>query len=160
MSNSLRPHETQHARPPSLSPTPGVHPNPCHGVGDAIQPSHPLSSPSPSALNLFQHQGLFKWVSSLHQVAKVLEFQLQHQSFQWTSLESYYSTYHNLLSARETFVSVLHKKYIHLFKSSFKVSAFHIINSKSKNLIQISQARKSQISSLKLSVLEIGWHSV
>ena len=88
------------------------------------------------------------------------KFQLQHQPFQWTSLESYYSTYHNLLSARETFVSVLHKKYIHLFKSSFKVSAFHIINSKSKNLIQISQARKSQISSLKLSVLEIGWHSV
>ena len=53
-----------------------------HCVGDAIQPSHPLSSPSPSALNLSQHQGLFKRVSSSHQVAKVLEFQLQHQSFQ------------------------------------------------------------------------------
>ena len=49
-------------------------------VGDAVQPSHPLSSPNPSALNLSQQQGLFKWVSSLHQVAKVLEFQLQHQS--------------------------------------------------------------------------------
>ena len=49
-----------------------------HRVGDAIQPSHPLSSPSPPALNLFQHQGLFKWVSSAHQVAKVLEFQFQH----------------------------------------------------------------------------------
>ena len=56
-----------------------------HWVGDAIQPSHPLSSPFPSALNLSQHQGLFQWVSSSHQVAKVLEFQLQHQSFQWTS---------------------------------------------------------------------------
>ena len=55
-----------------------------HWVGDAIQPFHPLSSPSPPALNLSQHQGLFKWVSFLHQVAKVLEFQLQHQSFQWT----------------------------------------------------------------------------
>ena len=55
-----------------------------HQVGDAIQPSHPLSSPSPPALNLSQHQGLFKWVSPSHQVAKVLEFQLQHQSFQWT----------------------------------------------------------------------------
>ena len=54
-----------------------------HWVGDAIQPSHPLSAPSPPALNLSQHQGLFKWVSPLHQVAKVLEFQLQHQSFQW-----------------------------------------------------------------------------
>ena len=52
-------------------------------VGDAIQPSHPLSSPSPPAFNLSQHQGLFKWVSSSHQVVKVLEFQLQHQSFQW-----------------------------------------------------------------------------
>ena len=55
-----------------------------HWVGDAIQPSHPLSSPSTPALNLSQHQGLFQWVSSLHQVAKVLEFQLQHESFQWT----------------------------------------------------------------------------
>ena len=54
-----------------------------HQVSDAIQPSHPLSSPSPPALNLSQHQGLFQWVSSLHQVAKVLELQLQHQSFQW-----------------------------------------------------------------------------
>ena len=53
-------------------------------VGDAIQPSHPLLSPSPPALNLSQHQSLFKWVSSLHEVAKVLEFQLQHQSLQWT----------------------------------------------------------------------------
>ena len=52
-----------------------------HWVGDAIQPSHPLSSLSPSAFNLSQQQGLFKWVSSSHQVAKVLEFQLQHQSF-------------------------------------------------------------------------------
>ena len=55
-----------------------------HRTGDAIQPSHPLSSPSPLALNLPQHQGLFKWVISSHEVAKVLEFQLQHQSFQWT----------------------------------------------------------------------------
>ena len=54
-----------------------------HQVSDAIQPSHPLSSPSPPALNLSQHQGLFNWVSSLHQVAKVLELQVQHQSFQW-----------------------------------------------------------------------------
>ena len=54
-----------------------------HQVSDAIQPSHPLSSPSPPALNLSQHQGLFKWVSSSHQVAKILEFQLQHQPFQW-----------------------------------------------------------------------------
>ena len=53
-----------------------------HRVGDAIQTSHPLFSPSPLAFNLSQHQSLFQWVSSSHQVAKVLEFQLQHQSFQ------------------------------------------------------------------------------
>ena len=55
-----------------------------HRVRDAIQSSHPLSAPSPPPFNLSQHQGLFQWVSSSHQVAKVLEFQLQHQSFQWT----------------------------------------------------------------------------
>ena len=54
-----------------------------HWVSEAIQPSQPLLFPSPLACNLSQHQGLFKQVSSSHQVAKVLEFQLQHQSFQW-----------------------------------------------------------------------------
>ena len=54
---------------------------PVHWVSDAIQPSHPLSSPSPPAFNLSQHQGLFQWACSSHQVVKVLE--LQHQSFQW-----------------------------------------------------------------------------
>ena len=55
-----------------------------HGVSDTIQPSHPLSSPSPLAPSPSQHQGLFQWVNSSHEVAKVLEFQPQHQSFQWT----------------------------------------------------------------------------
>ena len=55
-----------------------------HRVGDAIQPSHPLSFPSPSAPSPSQHQGLFQWVSFSCEVAKVLEFQLQHLSFQWT----------------------------------------------------------------------------
>ena len=53
-----------------------------HWVGDAIQPSHPLSSPSPPSLNASQHQSFFQWVNSLHEVAKVLEFQLQHHSLQ------------------------------------------------------------------------------
>ena len=66
MSESLRPHESQHARPPCPSPTPGVHSNShVHQVGDAIQPSHPLLSPSPPAPNPSQHQD---------EVAKVLEF--------------------------------------------------------------------------------------
>ena len=54
-----------------------------HWVGDAIQPSHPLLSPSPPALSLSQHQGIYQWVSSWYQVAKVLELQPQHQSLQW-----------------------------------------------------------------------------
>ena len=54
-----------------------------HRVNDAVQPSHPLLSPSPPAPSPSQHQGLFQWVSCLHPVAKVLELQLQHQSFQW-----------------------------------------------------------------------------
>ena len=55
-----------------------------HRVDDVIQPSHPLSSPTPPTTNPSQHQGLFQWVNSLHEVNKVLQFQLQHQSFQCT----------------------------------------------------------------------------
>ena len=83
VSNSLRPRGLQHARPPCWSPLPEFTQTHVHWVGDAIQLSHPLPSPSFPTFNLSQHQSLFKWVSSLHQVTKVLEFQLQHQSFQW-----------------------------------------------------------------------------
>ena len=72
----------QHARLPCPSPTPRTCSDYVHWVGNAIQPSHPLLSPSPPTFSLSQHQGLFQWVSFLHQVAKVLEFQLQHQPFQ------------------------------------------------------------------------------
>ena len=79
-----------------------------HRVSDAIQPSHPLSFPSPPALNLAQHQGLFKWVSSSHEVAKVLEFQLQHQSFQWTpGLISFRMDWLDLLAVQGTLKSLL-----------------------------------------------------
>ena len=64
------------------SPTPWVYSNSCP-LSRWCHPTISSSSPSPPAFNLSQHQGLFKWVSSLHQVARVLEFQLQHQSFQW-----------------------------------------------------------------------------
>ena len=83
MSDSLWPHGLQHARTPCPSPTPEYTRTHVHWVKDAFQPSHPLSSPSPHALNL-SHQGLLKCVNSLYQVAKLLRFQLQHQSFQWT----------------------------------------------------------------------------
>ena len=82
-SDSLRPCGLQQTRLPCPSPTLKACSNSCPSISDAIQRSYPLSSPSPLAFNLSQHQGLFKWVSSLHQVDKVLAFQHQHQSFQW-----------------------------------------------------------------------------
>ena len=66
LSDSLRPRESQHARPPCPSLTPWITQTHVHQVGDAIQPSHPLSSPSPPAPNPSQHQGLFQWVNSSH----------------------------------------------------------------------------------------------
>ena len=84
VSDSLRPHGLQHARPSCPSPNPRVYPNSC----PLSQWCHPtiLSSviPFSSCLQSFPASGLFKWVSSSNEVAKVLEFQLQHQSFQWT----------------------------------------------------------------------------
>ena len=83
MSNSLQPHGLQHARLPCPSSSPWACSNSCPLSQWCIQPSHPPSSPSPPAFNLSQHQGLFQRVGSSHQVAKVLELQLQHQPFQW-----------------------------------------------------------------------------
>ena len=96
-----------------------------HRVGDVIQPSHSLSSPSPG-LNVSQHQGLFQWVSSSHQVAKVLEFQLQHQSFQWTlRLISFRMDWLHLLAVQQTFKSLLQQ---HSSKASILLcSAFFIV---------------------------------
>ena len=75
MSDSLWPHGLQHTRLPCLSPIPRAYSN-SYPAGDTVKPSHTLSSSSPPAFNLSQHQGLFQCVSSLHQVAEVLEFQL------------------------------------------------------------------------------------
>ena len=79
-----------------------------HWVGDDIQQSHPLSSPSPPTFNLFQHQGLLQWVSSSHQVAKLLEFQLQHKSFQWIfGLISFRIHWLDLLAVQGTLKTLL-----------------------------------------------------
>ena len=80
---SSRPHGLQNARLPCSSPSPRICPVHIHCIGDAIQPSHPVSLSFPAAFNLSLHQGaLFQWFSSSNQGAKVLELQLQHQSFQ------------------------------------------------------------------------------
>ena len=107
-SNALRPHGLQHARLPCYHQLPELTQTHVHWVGDAIQPSHPLLSLSPPALNLSQHQGLFQWVSSSHKVAKVLEFQLQHQFFQWIFRVNFLSDWwFDLLAVQGTLKSLL-----------------------------------------------------
>ena len=125
MSNSLWPHELQHARPPCPSPTPGVTQTHVHWVSDAIQPSHPLLSPSPPVLNPSQHQGLFLWVSSSHQVAKVLEFQLQiSPSNEHSGLISFRMDWLGPLAVQGTLKSLQH----HSSKASIlRCSVFFIV---------------------------------
>ena len=126
VSDSLWPRGLQHARLPCLSPTCRTCSNSCPSVGDAIQPSHPLSSLFLPAFNISQHWGLFQWVTSSHQVAKVWEFQLQHQSFQWYSgLISFRIDWFNLLAAQGTLKSLLQ---CHSSKASLlQLSAFFIV---------------------------------
>ena len=107
VSDPLRPHELQHARPPCLSPTLESTQTHLHCVSDAIQPSHPLSSPSP-VFNLSQDQGLLKWVSSLHQVAKVLGFSFNiSPSNEQPGLISFRMDWLDLLAAQGTLKSLL-----------------------------------------------------
>ena len=75
-----------------------------HWVGDGIQPSHPLLPPSPPALNLFQHQGIFQWAGFSHQVARVLEVQLQHNSSEYSGLISFKMDWLDLLAVQGTFI--------------------------------------------------------
>ena len=98
VTNSLWPHGLQHTRPPCLSPSPRVCSNSCPSSHDAIQPSHPLLPPSSLALSLSQHQGLLQWVGSSHRVTKVLELQLQHQSFQWIFRTDFFYDWLGLIS--------------------------------------------------------------
>ena len=97
-----------------------------HWVGDAIQPSHALPSPSPPVLNLSQYQGLFKWVSSLHHVAKVLDLQLQHLSFQWIlGVDSFRISWFDLLAVQGTLKNLLQH---HSSKTSILwLSAFFMV---------------------------------
>ena len=102
-----------------------------HQVGDAIQPSHPLSFPFPPAPNPSQHQSLFQLVRSSHQVAKVLEFQLQHQSWIFIGrtdlpgLISFRMDWLDVLAVQETLKSLLQH---HSSKASIlRCSAFFIV---------------------------------
>ena len=97
-----------------------------HQVGDAIQPSHPVLSLSPPAFTLSHHQGLCQWVSSSHRVAKVLEFQFQHQSFQWAFRIDFLTIdWFDLLAVQGTLKSLLQH---HSSKASvLQCSAFFIV---------------------------------
>ena len=107
MSDYLWPHGLQHEVFPVLHHLPELAQTHVHWVGDVIQLFHLLSSPSPPAFSLSYHQGLVQWVSSLHQVAKVLEFQLQHQSFQYSGLISFRMDWFDLLAVQGTLKSLL-----------------------------------------------------
>ena len=108
MSNSLRSHGLHHSRLLVHHQLLEFTQTYVHWVGDAIQSSHLLLSPFPLAFSLSQHQGLFKWVSSSYQMAKVLEFQLQHQSFQWIfGLISFRMDWLDLLAVQGTLKSLL-----------------------------------------------------
>ena len=125
MSDSLRPHWPQHARPPCPSPTPRVYSNSC----SLSRWCHPTISSSVIpyfCLNLSQHQGLFKWVSSSHQVDKLLEFQLQHQSFQWIfRTDSFRMDWLDLLAVQGTFKSLL--QHLSSKASVLRCSSFFIV---------------------------------
>ena len=135
-----------------------------HQVGGAIQPSHPLSSPSPAAFNLSQHQGLFKWVSSLHQVAKVLEFQLSKSpsneysrliSFRmdWLDLLAFQGTLKNLLQHHSSKASILQCSAI------FIVQLSHPYRTTGKTIALTRWTFVGKVMSLLLNMLFrlVGW---
>ena len=108
VSDSLWPHGLQHARRPCPSPTLGACSNSCPLSPWRIQPSHPLSSPSPPTFNLSQHQGLSQWVSSLHRVAKVWSFSFNiSPSNEYSGLISFRIDWFDLLAVQEALKSLL-----------------------------------------------------
>ena len=129
-----------------------------HWVDDVIQPSHPLSSPSPPAFNLSQDQGLFQGVSSSHQVAKVLEFQLQHQSFQWYSgLIPFRTDKLDLLAVQGTLKSLLQhhssKASIFLHSAFFTVQLSHPYMTTGKTMALTRRTFVGKVMSLLLNML-------
>ena len=129
-----------------------------HWVGDAIQPSHPLLSPFPPALNLSQHQGLFKWVSSSQQVAKVLESQFQHQSFQWIFRTDFlWMDLLDIHAVQETLKSFLQhhsSKASILWRSAFFiVQLSHLYMTPRKTIALTRRTSVSKIMSLLLNML-------
>ena len=129
-----------------------------HWVSDAIQTSHPLSFPSPPAFNLSQHQGLFKWISSSHQLAKVLEFQLQHQSFQWIfRIDCFRTNWLDLLAVQGTLKSLLQhhssKASILMHSTFFTVQLSHPYMTTGKTIALTRQTFFDKLMSLLFNML-------
>ena len=129
-----------------------------HWVGDAIQPSHPLKSPSPPSVNLPQHQGLFQWVNSLHEVAKVLEFQLQHQSFsEHPGLIPFRMDWLDLLAVQGALKSLLqhHSSKASIFQCSafFTVQLSHPYMTTGKTIALTRQTSVDKVMSLLFNML-------
>ena len=156
VSNSLRCHGLQHTRLPCPSPTPGTYSNSCHRVSDAIQPSHPLLSHSPS-FSLPQHQGLLQWVSSLHQVAKVLELWLQCLSNDYSGLISFRMDWFDLLAIQGTLQSLLqnHSSKASILQQSafFMVQLSHLYMTTGKTIALTRQTFVSKVMSLLFKML-------
>ena len=158
MSDSLWPHEPQHARPPCPSPTPRVHLNPCPSSRWCNPTISSSVSPSPPVLNLSLHQGLFQWVSSSHQVAKVLELQLQHQYCQWTPrMISFRMDWLDLFTVQGTLKSLLQH---HSSKASvlwcspfFTVQLSHPYMTTGKTIALTRQTFVSKVTSLLFNML-------
>ena len=129
-----------------------------HWVGDAIQPSHVLSSPSPPAHNLSQHQALYQWVSSLHQVAKVLDFQLQHSpSNEHPGLISFRMDWLDLLAVQGTLKSLLQhyisKASILQLSAFFTVQLSHLYMTTGKTIALTRWTFYGKVTSLLFNML-------
>ena len=160
VSNSLQPHGLDCTTPsfPVLHYLSEFAQTHVHWVNDAIQPSHSLLPTSPPALNLSQHQGLFQWVSSSHQVAKVLELQLQHQSFQKTlRLIFFRIDWFDLLTVKEALKSLLHhqslKAPIPWHSDFFTVQLSHPYMTTGKNIALTIWTFVGKVMSLLLNML-------
>ena len=158
MSDSLWSPGLQQPRPPCPSPTPRFTQTHVHWVSDVIQPSYPLSSPSPPTLNLSQYQGLFKWVSSSHQVAKVVEFCFSiSPSNEHLGLTSFRMYWLDLLAVQGTLKSLLQQ---HSSKASirrrsdfFIVQLSHPYMTTWKNIALTRQIFVGKVMSLLLNML-------
>ena len=129
-----------------------------HRVDAAIQPSHPLSPSCPPAFSLSQHQGLFQWVSSSHQVARVLEFQLQHQSFQWIVRTDFLSDWlvWSLCSPRDSQESSLGPQLENINSSAFfMVQLSHLYMTTGKTIALATQTFVDKMVSLFFNMLGI-----